>query len=322
MPPVQEGGQDLPRNNDLVTSGYLEAVEVREENLNTVDEICTVLRDAIFGPEKSLPRAEGIIIVTGSTNAGKSTIVRGLIHKYLQARLRETPKRRPHLVTFEDPIEAQFTDPDPASVTDPTGCLRTGVDYTPRQIGLDVATLDSAIKDALRQTPEVFYVGEVRDPGHWRKLVDFAGTGHLTVTTAHAGSLPEAMRNVFRATTAKTPAGRSMIAERISAVVHLRLDKLQKDISEKTGVRKMIVPSVWRRTPEGVMAIMEYGLSSVLPDRKSAPVPRGPRVKKSCLGRAWFVEHLIDVHCHALDRPAEDFQPLIVEAAGWDLEGR
>jgi hypothetical protein len=317
--PVKKGIEDLPIGTTLTTSGYLDVKRGREENLNTADEICTVLRDAIFGieprlPKNSLPKAEGLIIITGSTNAGKSILTRGLIHKYLHARLLDQPKRRPHLVTFEDPIEVYFAQLDQSEGQVPTGCFQTGIDYTPRQVGSDVLTLEDAIKDALRQTPEVFYVGEVRDRDNWRELVEFAGTGHLIVTTAHAGSLQEAMGNVFRATKAETPARRSVIAKRIQAVVHLRSEKLPEDIFEKTGVEQMIIPAVWRRTSEGIMGIMEYGLSSVLPDRS--------RPKKSCLGRAWFIEQLIKAYCTAEKWEIEEFRTLSVKAAGWDLEGR
>src|SRR5207249_2189827 len=95
-----------------------------------------------------------------------------------------------------------------------------GIDYTSRQKGIDVHDLKCASEDALRQTPAVFYIGEVRDASDWKEVLEFAGTGHLVVTTAHAGSLIEAMIKLLGAVDAKTPADRRRYAEKILAVVH------------------------------------------------------------------------------------------------------
>ena len=176
---------------------------------------------------------------------------------------------------------------------------------------------------ALRQTLEVFYVGELRNPHDWRKLVDFAGTGHLVVTTAHAGSLHEALRNIFSATKTETPAERSAIAGRILAVVHLKSVESPPMIPKRCKVEKIIVPTLWRRTPDGVMGLMEYGLSSVLPCQPQIDRPDCTLPRQSSLGRAWFTKELIKRRCESERREKEsesDFDDLITKAAAWDLE--
>lgn len=96
------------------------------------------------------------------------------------------------------------------------------VDYTPREKGKDAMSIKEAVMNALRQTPKVLFVGETREIGDWSRLLDFAGTGHLVVTTAHAGSLVEAMANLLRAVEARRPTKRSEVADRTLALIHLR----------------------------------------------------------------------------------------------------
>jgi hypothetical protein len=101
-----------------------------------------------------------------------------------------------------------------------------GVNYTARQKGRDVGLLEEALADALRQTPTVVFVGETRDRKEWELLLNFAATGHLVVTTAHAGSLVEAMHNIFEARRVKTRAQRSEVAHKLLGVIHLKGDKI------------------------------------------------------------------------------------------------
>src|SRR6185295_810970 len=105
----------------------------------------------------------------------------------------------PHLITFEDPIETYYA----AEAYTPHGlhaqmsvemaASREEGDYTPRQQKLDAGSLKEALHEALRQTPKVLFVGETREKEDWQELIHFAGTGHLVITTAHAGSLLDTM---------------------------------------------------------------------------------------------------------------------------------
>lgn len=201
--------------------------------------------------------------------------------------------RRPHLVTFEDPIEEFFVKPDyeatpPALATTRAGGF--GVDYTPRELGKDVRDLTQAFEDALRQTPTVFFVGEVRDTADWKKILGFAATGHLVVTTAHAGSLLEMMTKILSAVEADTSAKRRFYAEKIRAVVHMRA--FGSNFSEATGAaiekRSLLLPSVWRRTEKGLSGLTGTGFGAVVPQVQVAD-------GESCFGYYALYHHLRSV---------------------------
>ncbi|HWW75943.1 MAG TPA: ATPase, T2SS/T4P/T4SS family, partial [Pyrinomonadaceae bacterium] len=264
----------------------------------------------------TLPEVGGLVVIAGSTNSAKSLITRGLIHFYLENVLRdENRKRRPHLLTFEDPIEKFYA----KDIYTPGGAhpqqdvameaLRKQVDYTPRQKDQDIGSLRDVLSDALRQTPKVLFVGETRRKKDWKELIDFAGTGHLVITTAHAGSLLDAMHKIFLATAAKTPANRSEVASRLLSIVHVKRAEVQ---GYQLGA---LVPALWRRVPKGLNALTAEGLASILPHSHS-----DDRAPSSCLGRKYFAERLLEF---AEDRnlPDDLRESLIAKAIAWDLQG-
>jgi hypothetical protein len=240
--------------------------------------------------------AHGLLVITGSTYCAKSEIARGLIYLHLQeqkkAYLEEKSKgrktRRPHLVTFEDPIEQRYL--NATELHGPTAngvdITLTRIDYTPRQKDTDVDVLRTALRDALRQTPKVFFVAETRNKREWELLLDFAATGHLIVTTAHAGSLVESMHKIFEARDVSTAADRSEIANKLLGVVHLRNGAVEIDDENTTNV---LFPAVWHQTPRGIAALTSDGLASLLPHRPGDVRDDVP----SCVGRRWFIEQLI-----------------------------
>lgn len=110
-------------------------------------------------------------------------------------------------MTFEDPIETPLW--SLGQVLKWRKCLVSlPIDYTPRGKETDAKSLRDVLSAALRQTPAAVYVGETRSLSDWRELLDFAATGHLIVTTSHAGSLTECMDSLLRACDASSPSGR------------------------------------------------------------------------------------------------------------------
>jgi hypothetical protein len=204
------------------------------------------------GARRGVPA--GLIIVAGRTGSGKSTLARELVLKYVKDYLRACPAKErssarfPHVVTFEDPVEMWFA-------RDPNEAANAGIDYSPRVKRLDAVSLSAALRDALRQTPTVVYVGETRQQSDWRALLTFAGTGHLVITTAHAGSVVETMGHVLAAAGARTPAQRSEVANKIRTIVHLKPDA---ESSER-------IPALWQNTTLSVNAMTAEGLGSILP---------------------------------------------------------
>jgi Type II/IV secretion system protein len=208
---------------------------------------------------------QGLILVTGATNSAKSKIARALAWRRLQERSQD-PKaqgRRPHLVTFEDPIEQFFWTKDRFA----DGKEQPAIDYTPRQRRKDCRSLEQGLEDALRQTPTVFYIGEIRDSAEIAQALDFGGTGHLAIATAHAGNLIEGVGKLLKAVNAANSGTRAMFAPKILAVIHLKMlsfgmfRKAEPDCEEFDA----LVPAMYRRTPRGLQSLVADGLASVMP---------------------------------------------------------
>jgi hypothetical protein len=240
----------------------------------------------IFGPDKLGPEHGGLIVLAGSTDSAKTQISQSLVLRSIlhaaRNRITELPesepiakpeRRLPHLVTFEDPMEAwkvALTDAagsitngsrtlrlDPSN-DDTISPLKLGFCLTPRQKGTDIGTLHAALRHARRQTPTCFFVGEVRDANDWRDVVDFAGSGHLIVVTTHAATLNETMSRILAACSARTAAQRREIGASIRGVVHLVKAPIQNS--------DIIFPSVWAQSPTALSSLVADGLSSVAPN--------------------------------------------------------
>lgn len=266
-------------------------------------EICEVIFKATAEPA-SVPH--GLIIISGATATGKSEIARGLIYKYLTALVRRAVgrcERRPHLVTVEDPIDKSWA-------TNPEAARATGIDYTPREVVRDVSCLQEAVDAALRQTPALLFVGETRKEDDWKELLRFGATGHLGLTTSHAGSLTEAMGHLLQAAKADSPARRSQIASRILALVHLRSEGVTYEGRDSSTIKKkMTLPAVWSRSSTSLKTLMADGLTSLLPYQTD---------ELGCVGRSWFAEKLL----RSKGDPESGRDTVIKKKAlEWDLEG-
>ena len=260
-------------------------------------------------PESSsdLSPVQGLLLVTGATNSSKSLVAQGLIHKYLESQSTSKHKRRRlHLVTCEDPVETKYSNvPEKRPPFWPEEIKNdTEVDYTPRSRGKETGstTLGQALEDALRQTPAVFYAGELRDSDQLQLALEFARTGHFIVATAHAGSLTEAFERLLSAADATTPARRGQVMQRILGVVHQQ--RFPVPDTENTGA---IVPTVWRRTSMGIASMVSEGLSSIVPNNPASE----PEEHVFSMGRLWFARRLL-----AQDRDANHERAVILDEAG------
>ncbi len=145
----------------------------------------------------------GMILVSGTTGCGKSTTLAAMI-EHINRHLRR------RILTVEDPVEYVFS--DKKSV------------ISQREVGLDTATFNAALKRVLRQNPDVIMIGEMRDVESVMAALQAAETGHLVLTTMHTGTAPQAvprMLDLFPASE-RDPL-RLALAENLRAVICQRL---------------------------------------------------------------------------------------------------
>lgn len=117
----------------------------------------------------------GLVIFLGGTGCGKTTSMAAMVD-HRNAHSRE------HIITIEDPIE--FFHRHKQSLVDQ------------REIGVDTESYETALKNTLRQAPNVILIGEVRDKETMQAVINFAETGHLCLTTLHANNADQAFDRI------------------------------------------------------------------------------------------------------------------------------
>ena len=117
----------------------------------------------------------GIVLVTGPTGSGKSTTIASLINQINAESLK-------HIVTIEDPIEYVFD------------CQRSIVSQ--RQVGVDTRNFSDGIKYALRQDPDVIFIGEIRDKETMEAALKASETGHLVLSTLHTNDAVQTINRI------------------------------------------------------------------------------------------------------------------------------
>ncbi len=145
----------------------------------------------------------GMVLVTGPTGSGKSTTLASLI-KYITAR------RPVHVVTIEDPMEFLFTD---------------GVaTISQREVGTDTPSFAEALRNVMRQDPDVIMVGEMRDPETISTVITAAETGHLVFSTLHTNSATQTVDRILDAFPAdQQNQVRAQLSQVLRGVVSMKL---------------------------------------------------------------------------------------------------
>ena len=118
----------------------------------------------------------GLILFVGATGTGKSTSLAALIKHRNQ-------NSHGHIITIEDPIEFQHPH---------LGCI-----ITQREVGIDTASYEVALKNTLRQAPDVILIGEIRTRETMQNAITFAETGHLCLSTLHANNANQALERIL-----------------------------------------------------------------------------------------------------------------------------
>jgi twitching motility protein PilT len=145
----------------------------------------------------------GLVLVTGATGSGKSTTLAAIV-SHINA------TRQQHIVTIEDPIEMLHED---------RRCI-----VNQREVGLDTASFEQALRRALRQDPDVILIGELRDAETAQTALQAAESGHLVLSTLHTVDAAETIgRLVEFFPAAKQQMVRSILAGVLKGVVSQRL---------------------------------------------------------------------------------------------------
>jgi twitching motility protein PilU len=118
----------------------------------------------------------GLTILVGATGSGKSTSLAAMVDW-------RNENSQGHIITIEDPVE--FVHPHKNCVV------------TQREVGLDTDSWEAALKNSLRQAPDVILMGEIRDRETMEHAIAFAETGHLCLATLHANSANQALDRVI-----------------------------------------------------------------------------------------------------------------------------
>jgi twitching motility protein PilU len=118
----------------------------------------------------------GLVILVGGTGSGKSTSLAAMIGY-------RNENSYGHIITIEDPIEY---------VHDHKNCV-----VTQREVGVDTDNWHAALKNTLRQAPDVILIGEIRDRDTMDHAIAFAETGHLAMATLHANSANQALDRII-----------------------------------------------------------------------------------------------------------------------------
>jgi twitching motility protein PilT len=119
---------------------------------------------------------DGLILVTGPTNSGKSTSIASFIYHLAQ-------KRSIHVMTIEDPIEFNFPNVKQSIINQ-------------REVGRDAHSFAEALTGVLRQDPDVIVIGEMRDPITVETALRAAETGHLVISTLHTSNAVQSVSRI------------------------------------------------------------------------------------------------------------------------------
>ena len=132
-------------------------------------ELPAVLKDVIMAKR-------GLVILVGATGSGKSTTLAAMVGY-------RNENSHGHIITIEDPVE--FVHPH-------RNCV-----ITQREVGVDTDSFEAALKNSLRQAPDVIQIGEIRDRETMEHAIAFAETGHLCLATLHANSSNQALDRII-----------------------------------------------------------------------------------------------------------------------------
>ncbi|MEM8960704.1 MAG: PilT/PilU family type 4a pilus ATPase [Acidobacteriota bacterium] len=222
------------RGNIYMQRGHLAAIFRRIPfEVKTVEELD--LPDVLIDMCK-IPM--GLVLVTGPTGSGKSTTLAALI-KHI------TATRPVHIITIEDPMEFLFSDAM-ASISQ-------------RELGTDTVSFAEALRNAMRQDPDVIMVGEMRDPETIGTVITAAETGHLVFSTLHTNNSTQTVDRILDSFPADQQGQiRAQLAQVLRGVISMKL------VRRVGGEGRVAAMEILRNSPKIAKAIEKGQTSDLL----------------------------------------------------------
>src|SRR6186997_1164831 len=188
-------------------------------------ELPPVLKDVVLSKR-------GLVIIVGGTGSGKSTTLAAMVGY-------RNEKTRGHIVTIEDPVE--YIHPH-------KGCV-----ITHREVGVDTDSWHNALKNTLRQAPDVILIGEIRDTETMEHAIAFAETGHLCLGTLHANNSNQTMDRIINFFPEERRNQLLMdLSSNLRAIVSQRLVRTQDGEGRKAAIEILLnTPTISERIFKG-----------------------------------------------------------------------
>lgn len=152
---------------------------------------------------KLASRKRGLVLVTGVAGSGKSTTLAGMI-QFMNTHMER------HVITLEDPVEVLFTEQE---------CV-----ISQREVGIDCTDFRDGLRHALRQSPDVILIGEMRDAETVTAALDATETGHMVLSTLHTVNGPQTVDRILSFFPSEQHAQvRARLADNVAGILSQRL---------------------------------------------------------------------------------------------------
>lgn len=228
-----------------------------------------------------MERRQGLILVTGPTGSGKSTTVASSLDWINHHKAR-------HIVTLEDPIEYLFTN---------DRCM-----FSQREIRMDSLNFSSGLRSALRQSPDILFLGEIRDHETAVTALQSAATGHLVISTLHSSSVIETLDRFAHLLKAGTQEAFHLLAgqligvlsqqllPRIGGGLFLAIEHMQNEAATRRWILENRLPELQdhlqKSTDATNCSFLEYLVASVKQGYVEAEIARSACTRPQDFDRA------------------------------------
>jgi len=218
---------------------------------------------------------EGLVLITGATGSGKSTTLASLINEI-------NSQRRCHILTIEEPVEYIH-------------CNQMATVHQ-REVGTDAISFAQAIKDALREDPDVILLGEMRDTETMSAALTAAETGHLVFSTLHTNDAVGVIDRLVGAFQGDEQDGvRKQLSMVLRAVVTQRLLRSGQEgqtgripVNEILMVNNAVASLIRNHKPEQIRSVMETGRAE---GNQTLELALALRVKERLISKELALSH-------------------------------